>query len=301
MSADVGLLVGLLVLASAVAVRAAMGTSRRARVAGRLSPSRSGPVGLRGLVLLAPPPPAWVLRRLAGTGLTTDPTGLWAGWLVAVMAGVPTAVLIGGPGLALVVAVAAVGAPMAAMLVTSGRADRLLEQALPDVMEEMARSLRTGASLRQAVEEAAATTPGLLGHDLRSMAVEMANGVALATALDAWGQRRSLPGARLAVAALGLGAETGGAHARALDGVAATIRSRTAIGREVRALSSQARLSGLVIALAPLAFSALAAATDDRTAGFLLRTPLGLVCLAAGLFLDGVAALWMHRLSQVEL
>ncbi|MGI9120234.1 MAG: type II secretion system F family protein [Acidimicrobiales bacterium] len=300
MSAGVVVLVGLLSLASTAAVRAAATTSRRAVVGRRLALAQSGPIGLRRLVAWAPPPPDWVARRLVASGVI-DGTGLWAGWLVALATGVPTAVLVGGPGLAVVVAAAAVGAPVGAMLVTSGRADRLLEQGLPDALEGMARSLRTSASLRQAVEEAGGTTPGLLGDDLRGVAVEVANGEALANALDAWGGRRPLPGVRLAVSALGLGAETGGAHARSLDGVAATIRSRMAVGREVRALSSQARLSGVVITLAPLGFSALAAATDDRTAGFLLRTPLGLVCLTAGLVLDGVAALWMHRLSKVEL
>jgi tight adherence protein B len=105
---------------------------------------------------------------------------------------------------------------------------------------------------------------------------------------------------RLAVAALLLGAEAGGAHARALDGVAASVRARLGVVREVRALSSQARLSALVIGGAPLAFAVLAAGADGEGARFLLRTPLGLGCLSGGLLLDAVGALWMHRLAQVE-
>jgi tight adherence protein B len=82
--------------------------------------------------------------------------------------------------------------------------------------------------------------------------------------------------------------------------VAETLRGRLAVAAEVRALSSQARLSGLVIALAPLVFSGLAAATDARTAEFLFRTPLGLGCLVLGIGLDAVAAAWMVRLCRVE-
>jgi tight adherence protein B len=67
----------------------------------------------------------------------------------------------------------------------------------------------------------------------------------------------------------------------------------------VRAQAAQARLSGLVIALAPLAFGALAAGTDRRTAHFLLHSPFGSGCLAAGLALDGLAAWWMHRITAV--
>ena len=69
---------------------------------------------------------------------------------------------------------------------------------------------------------------------------------------------------------------------------------------EVAAMASQARASALVITIAPLAFAALAAATDDRTAAFLLRSPLGVACLAAGLALDVVAAVWMRRLTRID-
>jgi tight adherence protein B len=106
-----------------------------------------------------------------------------------------------------------------------------------------------------------------------------------------------MPGVRLAVAALSLGAETGGASAQAIDGVTATIRTNLAIAGEVRALSSQARLSALVIALAPIAFSFLAFTTDGTTASFLLGTPLGLVCVVLGLGLDAVGWFWMRRLT----
>lgn len=293
-------LVVLLTLASATAARTAAVSTRRMLIGRRLVLAEPGPGGLVAQVASVAPPPAWFVRLHAGAAVGVDRDRLWVGWLLALALSVPGALLAGGPGLALVAVAVVVGAPLGAMLASSGRGDRILEHDLPEALEAMARSLRTSASLGQALEEAAATTPGPLGGDLRRAAGEVANGEALAEAFDRWGEHRPLPGVRLAVSALGLGAETGGAHARALDGVAATIRSRQAVVREVRALSSQARYSGLVITLAPLGFSALAAATDEWTAGFLLRTPLGLACLTLGLLLDAVAALWMYRLSQVE-
>lgn len=299
MNARAPLLAGLLVLASALAVHVAAGVGRRSLVTRRLAtgaPVR-GPVP-RGLAAWLPPTPSWLSGRLMAAGVVVGHASVWQGWLLAGAGVTALAALAGGPGPAAVAAVAAVTVPPTALFACAGRADRLLEAALPEVLEAVARGVRSGASLRQAVEEAAAA-PGLLGHDLRLVTAEVAAGVPLVTALDGWGRRRPLPGVRLAVSALGLGVETGGAHARALDGVAATVRARSAVAGEVRALSAQARLSAVVIVLAPLAFSALAAATDERTAGFFV-TPLGLACLAAGLALDALAALWMHRLSRVD-
>lgn len=299
MSPAAPLIAGLLVLVSALAVHVAAGTGRRSLVLRRLTAGTpvTTPVP-SGLLAWPLPSPAWLAPRLVAAGVVADSSSVWQGWLLAGAGTTALAALAGGPALAVVVAVAALTGPPAALLACSGRADRLLEGALPELFEAMARSLRSGVSLRQAVEEAAGA-PGLLGRDLRLVAGEVAAGVSLLTALDGWGRRRPLPGVALAVSALGLGVETGGAHARALDGVAATLRARSAVAGEVRALAAQARLSAVVIVLAPLGFSALAAATDERTAAFFV-TPLGLACLAGGLALDALAALWMHRLSRVD-
>lgn len=177
------------------------------------------------------------------------------------------------------------------------RGDRLVERDLPELLDAVARSLRSGSSLRRAVDEAGGSVAGPLRDDLARVRRSLDAGVPLGDALERWAATRPLQGVRLAVAALALGAETGGASAQAVDGVAATLRTNLGIAAEVRALSSQARLSALVIALAPVAFSLLAFTTDGTTASFLLRTPLGVACLATGLALDGIGWLWMRRLT----
>ena len=70
---------------------------------------------------------------------------------------------------------------------------------------------------------------------------------------------------------------------------------------ELRALSSQARISALVIGLAPVGFGAFAATTDPRTSQFLFHTAPGLALLVTGLVLDVLGWLWMQRLARVEL
>ena len=176
------------------------------------------------------------------------------------------------------------------------RAQQTIERELPNVLDSVSRSLRSGSSLRQAIDEASAVAPHPLGRDLSRVRRALRDGDPLPDALARWASDRPLSGVRLAVAALSLGAETGGASAQAIDGVSATLRTNLAIAGEVRALSSQARLSALVIALAPIAFSSLAFTTDATTASFLFGTPLGLLCLVAGLGLDAVGWLWMRRL-----
>ena len=299
---------GLAVLATAAAGRAALRGTRRDAVVDRLpdaaATGEEGPGDGPAARWWRPvEPPAGVRAVLLDAALPVRPATAWTAWLVAVAAGVLAATVAGGPGLALVALLALGAGPVLVVRSRRGGAGTRLEQALPGALEAVARSLRSGASLRQAVEEAGASTgwggDGMLAGELARAAAEAAQGASLVTALEEVAARRPLPGVRLGVAALCLGAETGGAQARAVDGVAATVRERLAVAAELRALSSQARMSALVIGLAPIGFGGFAAATDPRTAQFVFHTPAGLVLLAVGLTLDGLGWLWMQRLAKV--
>jgi tight adherence protein B len=203
----------------------------------------------------------------------------------------------GGPVLALLAVVVVVGGSAGALVAAGGRREARIERELPALLEAVARALRSGAAMPTALREAAATG-SVAAHDLATVLVDVDRGLSFAVALDRWAQRRPRPGVRLVVGALSMAMASGGPPARAVDGVAATLRERAEVDREVRALATQARASAAVVTLAPLAFAALGALGDERTATFLLRTPAGLACLVIGLVLDTVGAAWMVRIAR---
>jgi Flp pilus assembly protein TadB len=171
-----------------------------------------------------------------------------------------------------------------------------VDNALPDALESMARGLRSGTSLRLAIGETGASVSGPLGAGFVEVAEAAARGRSLHDAVDRWREATPGDGVALTAAALGLGAELGGAAARSLDGVAGTLRDRIAARREVRALSAQARASAAVIGIAPVAFLLVVAAADPGSVGFLVGSPIGLLCLMSGLGLDTVGGWWMRRI-----
>lgn len=179
---------------------------------------------------------------------------------------------------------------------SGGREVRAQTAALPLALEEVSRSLRAGRSLRQAIAETGTRLPGALGAELAQIARLAADGLPLTDAVAWWRSARPAREVRLACAALTLCARAGGEPARALDGVAATIRAEQALAGEVRAQSAQARLSAVCITLAPLLFTGLTCLGDEATATFLFRTRAGWACLAVGLGLDLLAAVWMRRI-----
>ena len=185
---------------------------------------------------------------------------------------------------------------LATLRVNRHRRDRVIEAQLPGFLEAIARGLRTGLQLGPAAVEAASSTPPPLRHEVAPLAAELRRGVRSADVFDRWARRRPGSGAGLAAAAMAFAATAGGARARAIDGVAATLRDRAALELEVRSLTSQARVSAMMIAALPLGFMVLSAGAGDHAAGFLFTTRLGLAILACGLGLDAIGALWMRRI-----
>lgn len=179
------------------------------------------------------------------------------------------------------------------------RATRQRDDQLPEALERMAASLRSGRSLSGALAEVAASSRPPLAAELQEAAAAVAHGRSVEDAVTAWAAR---PGSSrevaLAATALSLGGRAGGEVARALDRVAATLRERRELRAEVRALATQARASAGILIVAPPAFAALASSVEPAVAGFLLTTPAGLACLAAGTALDAAGALWMTRIVE---
>jgi len=175
---------------------------------------------------------------------------------------------------------------------------RRYADSLPSLLDDVARAVRSGSSLTHACAEAAAAGSDAVRVELTDVVARAARGLSLATALGHWSRHHPSTDVRLAGAALSLAASAGGAQARAVDGVAATVRERRAMAAEVRAHSAQARLSAIVIGLLPVAFLLWAITTDGRTAAFLVADPIGWMCLVAGLVLEALGALWMRRILR---
>ena len=184
---------------------------------------------------------------------------------------------------------------------TSRRRDAAIAAAMPEVLEQVAGGLRAGGSLLGALTEAAqgADLPEPLAADLARV-ISRAEEGGLEAALDRWAGERPLPVVAAAAAALEVAVSAGGPAAPALDGLAAGLRDRHDAAGEVAALSAQARLSAVVVGAAPAVSLGLSLLVDRRVAPTLIGTAPGRACLLAGVVLEGLAGLWMHRIVRCE-
>jgi tight adherence protein B len=218
-------------------------------------------------------------------------------WLLAILvAGVVGAAFAGAAGVVLATGVALAG-PVG-LRVARERGRRRLAAAVPDALERVASELRAGGTIATGVD-ALAVADSPLASDFARVGARVRLGASLGDAVRAWRDERPVPGTEAAAGALALCANVGGRSADALDGLASSMRDRLGVLAEARALSSQARLSALVIGLAPLAYLACSTAIDGRTAQLLFGTATGRLCLVLGLTLELAGAWWMRRIVRV--
>lgn len=138
---------------------------------------------------------------------------------------------------------------------------------------------------------------GALSADLAEVVARVDAGSSLAESLGRWrGDRPHPPEVGVVAGALEVAHTVGGRVAAPLEGLAAALRDRADVARELHAQSAQARLSALVVGLAPVGLVGLSLLGDGRVVAALVGTAPGRACLLAGVVLEALAAAWMRRI-----
>jgi Flp pilus assembly protein TadB len=174
----------------------------------------------------------------------------------------------------------------------------LLDRQLGEAVGAIAAALRAGLSVRRAVAEAARGAEQPLRGELESVVARVETGEPLDSALARLDRRLGLSDAGLVVTALGVHRRTGGDLPRLLDEIEKVIRARREERGAVHALTAQARSSGVVLAVLPIAFVALLSGTGGDGLGAFYRTPSGAALLIVALCCQALGFAWMRRIVQ---
>lgn len=165
------------------------------------------------------------------------------------------------------------------------------EGAIAGEVQVLATSIAAGASVLGAFE-ALGERSGPWADGARGVVAQARAGRPVQDGIDRWATGRA---ARLVADAIAIASHSGGSLRLALASVELTLRERTELDREVRALASQARASALVLMTTPVAFAVLLAVADGRVRSFFLTVPTGPAVVLLGVALDVAGAAWMRR------
>jgi tight adherence protein B len=128
----------------------------------------------------------------------------------------------------------------------------LMEEQLPDAVELMVRSLRVGHPFVSAINIVAQEVADPLGSEFGIIADENAYGMDITESLGKMAERIDMQDLRFLAVAVAIQQKSGGNLAEILEGLAKVIRARFKLFRRVKAITAEAKWSGMFLSLFPL-------------------------------------------------
>ncbi|WP_148614632.1 type II secretion system F family protein [Nocardioides rubriscoriae] len=180
------------------------------------------------------------------------------------------------------------------------RRRKAFDALLPETLQLMAGSLSAGLSLMQSVDTIVREGSEPIQSAFRRVLVETRIGVPLEDALDSVADRFDSRDFRWVVMAIKIQRQVGGNLAELLNTVAATMREREYMRRQVAALSAEGKLSAIVLGSLPPVFLLYLLVAQRDYVTVLFTDPRGIIMIVGAALWLGVGVFWMSKLVKVE-
>jgi tight adherence protein B len=223
--------------------------------------------------------------------------GSVAGMLVLDGLGGPIPLVAGGAVLAMLV-----GWLLPPWWLASQRSRRLaaFEAQLPAALVALAKSLRAGTGLLQALDFTAAQSEAPLRDEFQLTLRQLRLGANPEDAFAALAARVGSPDLDIAVTGIVIQRNVGGNLSEILSNVARTITERELLHREVNVLTSRQKLTGNLVAAVPVLVAVAFLGLNAELGALLLGTTAGRVALALGIAFEVIGLFFIRRLARVE-
>jgi tight adherence protein B len=182
---------------------------------------------------------------------------------------------------------------------TDRRTNQFVEQ-LPDALQLVIGSLKSGFSLPQALDSLVRESPDPVASEFGRALSEHRLGVDISDALERVAQRTQSEDLGWTVMAVRIQREVGGNLAEVLQTTVDTMRERGRLRRHVRSLSAEGRLSAYVLIGLPIALGLFMFIFRRSYMIPLVTDPLGIIMLSVGGLLFILGIFWMTRVVKVE-
>jgi tight adherence protein B len=171
---------------------------------------------------------------------------------------------------------------------------------LPDALDVIVRSLRSGHPVPVAMALASREMPDPLGTEFGIAVDEMTYGLEAEQALANIYQRCGVPELGLVVTAMSLQTATGGNLSVILSNLAKTVRDRFALGRKVRALSAEGKISAWGMTILPIVLALYINLVNPRYYGDVWTDPIFIPIMFAVIFWSLVGDFIMFKMINFK-
>jgi tight adherence protein B len=259
----------------------------------------------REALLASPAAAGWVrfalepLRRAGEEGYAPSTLERRRLTLLGTGAAIAGGWFLGGPALAVPLALAGPAAVAWAIAGRRRRYRRAVERSLPEMATAIADSLAAGRSLRASLAESVASLDGPGASELSRLAGELELGAGTAEAVANWRRRMRSERVDAFAAALLSQRLAGGDLAGLLRRFAVGAAERERVAEDARSATAQARFTGLLVVAMPTGGALFAELLAPGFLGTLLASPPAAVLLGLAAALQAAGFVAIRHFSQV--
>ena len=177
---------------------------------------------------------------------------------------------------------------------------RAFEEQFPEAIELMARALRAGHTFPTGILMVAEEMPNPMAAEFKLLYDRQNFGMSLNDALKGMAERVPILDARFFTTAVLTQRETGGNLSEILDNLAAVIRDRFKVKRQVRAVTAHGRITGWILSALPPVLALILAAVSPEFMKPMITDPLGIQMIAVGCTMQIIGTLIIRKLVNIR-
>jgi tight adherence protein B len=175
-----------------------------------------------------------------------------------------------------------------------------VEEQIPDAIDLLGRAMRAGHPLSAGFKMVADEAPEPIASEFRQVFEEQRFGLPFDDSLLGLGERIRLPDIRILLTAILVHRQVGGNLAEILDNIAALVRERFKLRRQLRVITAQGRLSGYVLGALPIVLGIAIYGLNRSYMMPIFEEPAGRLMLVAALVFQVAGYLWIRRILDIE-
>ena len=178
---------------------------------------------------------------------------------------------------------------------------KLLNEQLGDAIMMISNSMKAGFSFFQAINIVSEEMTGPISEEFTLMKKEVNLGLTTEKALENMASRVSSEDLELVITAVMIQRQVGGNLAEVLDNITSTIRDRVKIKGEIKTLTAQGKMSGMVISLLPAVLCGIIYLINPRQMSLLFTRPLGLVMVGIAVFMELTGIILIRKVVKIDI
>jgi tight adherence protein B len=177
---------------------------------------------------------------------------------------------------------------------------KLFAEQLLDAISLISNSLKSGYSFLQSIDLVARELAPPISEEFQKVLQEIKLGIPFEQAVNELLERVENDDLDLVMTSVNIQRQVGGNLSEILDRIAFTIRDRIRIKGQIRTLTAQGRMSGMILSLLPVALGLFLFFVNPDYLALLFNRPIGRILLVAAAFMQAMGIILVRKIVDIK-